>query len=150
MHKIIRFVIVGIVSIVLLNSLFFVAIAVYKTVHAYVLVVQGKVEERPGIHIAESLDGFMLALFFLIFSLGVSKLFLPESKFLSNYSLPWLKVNNFSDLKFIMWEVLLTTVLVYFTTKLIIVGSDLNWNLLIFPSSILMLAVAYKLLKQGH
>ena len=150
MHKIIRFVIVGIVSIVLLNSLFFVAIAVYKTVHAYVLVAQGKVEERPGIHIAESLDGFMLALFFLIFSLGVSKLFLHESKFLSNYSLPWLKVNNFSDLKFIMWEVLLTTVLVYFTTKLIIVGNELNWNLLIFPSSILMLAVAYKLLKQGH
>ena len=150
MHKVIRIIIICIVSIILLNSLFFVFVAVYRTIHAYVLVAQGRMEERPGVYIAESLDGFMLALFFIIFSLGVAKLFLPSAHFLSKYDLPWLKVENFSELKYIMWEVLLTTMFVFFATKLIIIDHVPDWKLLIYPGSILMLALAYKLLKQEH
>jgi uncharacterized membrane protein YqhA len=150
MHKIIKVVITGIVSIILLNSLFFVCLAVYRSVHAYILVAQGRIEERPGVHIAESLDGFMLALFFIIFSIGIAKLFLPKANFLSKYDLPWLKVEDFSQLKLIMWEVLLTTIFVFFITKLIIINDEVDWKLLIYPASILMLAFAYKLLKQGH
>jgi uncharacterized membrane protein YqhA len=150
MHKIIKILILGIVSIVLLHSLFFVSIAVYQSIHAYILLAQGKLEARPGVHIAESLDGFMLALFFIMFSLGIAKLFLPSANFLGKYNLPWLKIENFSQLKLLMWEVLLTTIFVFFVTKLLMSENELSWNLLIFPASILMLAVAYKLLKDEH
>jgi len=150
MHKIIRIVIIGIVAIMLINSLFFVALAIYKAVHAFTLMASGRMEERPGVHIAESLDGFMLALFFIIFSMGIAKLFLPGANLFSKYNLPWLKLDNFSQLKYIMWEMLLTTIFVFFITKLLVDVDELNWNLLIYPGSILMLAVAYKLLKEEH
>jgi uncharacterized membrane protein YqhA len=150
MHKIIKLVIIGIVSIILLNSLYFAVMAVYKTVHAYILVVNSKMEERPGMHIAESLDGFMLALFFIIFAVGIAKLFLPAANFLNKYNLPWLKVENFSQLKYFMWEMLLTTVFVFFLIKLLTIENGLHWNLLIYPVSILLLALAYKLIKEEH
>lgn len=150
MHKIVRIIVAGIVAIMLLNSLFFAGIAMYKTVHAYIQVFSGGLEERPGIHIAESLDGFMLALFFIIFSVGIAKLFLPATHFFNQYKLLWLEIENFSQLKYIMWEVLLTTLFVFLTTKLLISENELHWHLLIYPASILMVAVAYKLLKDKH
>ncbi|RYY10319.1 MAG: hypothetical protein EOO04_37070 [Chitinophagaceae bacterium] len=150
MIKVVRSVVYGIVIMVLVNCLYFLFLAVYKTIHAYILVAEGRLEERPGIHIADALDSFMLALFFIIFALAILKLFLPSSRFLKSYDLPWLKVDNFSELKYIMWEVLLTTMFVFFITKLILVQDNPDWNILIFPGSILMLALAFKLLKHGN
>ena len=150
MNKTIRIAISVIVILVLLNSLFFIVVAVYKSVHAYILVAHGRMEEKPGVLIAESLDSFMIALFFIIFAMGISKLFLPNSNFIKGYDLPWFKVENFSQLKYIMWEMLLTTLFVYFSSMIVIAGSHLDWTLLIIPASILMLAVAYKFIKQSH
>jgi len=150
MQKIIKCAIYVVVIMVLFNSLFFIIVAVYKIIHAYSLIIQGRIEEKPGVLIAESLDGFMIALFFLIFSIGISKLFLPKENFLNKYDLPWLKIENFSQLKYIMWEVLLTTLLVYFTIQVVISGGHLEWTMLIVPASILMLALAFKFIKQSH
>jgi uncharacterized membrane protein YqhA len=149
-QKIIRFFIFFIVFFIFLNSLFFIGIGVYKSIHAYILIVQGRIEERPGVFIAESLDSFLMALFFLIFAMGISKLFLPNKILIKEYDLPWLKVDNFSELKFILWEVLLTTLFVYFSTQAIIKSEHLDWSILTLPISILLLAVAYKFLKHGH
>lgn len=150
MHRFIRILVTGMIIITLLNSVFFVILAVIKSVHAYLLVLHGETDEVPGVHVAESLDGFMLALFFIIVAMGLAKLFLPGSRLLGDYDLPWLKIENFSQLKYIMWEVLLTTIFVLFATEIFINIKALTWYILIFPASILMLAFAYKLLKQGH
>ncbi len=150
MHKIIKIAIFAIVSIILLNSLFFIAVGIYKSVHAYIMVAQGRIEERPGIFIGESLDSFLVALFLIIFSLGISKLFLPDSTFIKGYNLPWLKIDNFSELKYFMWEMLLTTLFVMFVTETILMGNNLEWKMLIIPGSIVLLSVAYKLLRQQH
>lgn len=150
MQKIVRFFIFFIVSFVFLNSLFFIGLGAYKSFHAYMLIAQGRVEERPGVFIAESLDSFLMALFFLIFAMGISKLFLPNKTFIKDYDLAWLKVGNFSELKFILWEVLLTTLCVFFITQAIIKVEHLEWQILVLPASILMLAIAYKFFKQGH
>ena len=150
MNSTIKVVITGIVSIILLNSIYFIGIAVYKTAYAYILVFNGRLDDRPGIQIAESLDGFMLALFCIIFSVGIAKLFLPETSFFNRYKLPWLKIENFSELKYIMWEVLLTTLFVFFATKLLMSEHALHWNLLIYPASILLVAIAFKLFREKH
>ena len=134
----------------LLNSLVFIGIAFYRSIHGYIMLAQGRIEEKPGVYIAEGIDGIMIALFFVMFAMGISKLFLPNINFLKGYELPWLKVDNFSGLKYILWEVLLTTLFVVFVSRIIIVMEHLEWTILIIPASILMLAVAYKLLKQGH
>ena len=150
MQKIVRIALISIVSLILLNSLVFIGIAVYKSIHAYILIAQGRIEERPGVYIAESLDGFLIALFFLVFAIGIAKLFLSNTSFIKGYDLPWLKVESFSDLKLILWEMLLTTLFVFFATSLILNEAQLDWTMLIIPLSILMLTLAYKFLKQGH
>lgn len=139
-----------IITLVLLNSMVFIAIAVHKSITAYIMVGTGKLEGKPGVLLAESLDSFMVALFFIIFSIGISKLFLPGSSFLSGYDLPWLKIENFSQLKYLLWEVLLTTLFVIFGAQVILHEEHLEWTMLIMPAAILMLALAFKLLKQGH
>ena len=150
MYKIIKVAIIISVCVILFNSFVFMGLAIYRSFHAYVIISKGQMEKRPGIDIAESLDSFMIGLFFIIFSLGIAKLFLPKSNFLSGYDLPWLKVDNFAQLKYIMWEMLLTTIFVFFAAKLIIVEDDLEWNLLIYPGSILLLAIAYKFLRHPN
>ena len=69
---------------------------------------------------------------------------------LNGYELPWLKVENFSELKYIMWEMLLTTLFVYFGAQVVIAGDHLDWTMLITPASILMLALALKFIKLSH
>ena len=91
MQKIVRFFIFFIVSFVFLNSLFFIGLGAYKSFHAYMLIAQGRVEERPGVFIAESLDSFLMALFFLIFAMGISKLFYQIKHSLKTMILPGLK-----------------------------------------------------------
>ena len=150
MQKIIRIIIYLIVSLIFLNGILIIVIGIYKSVHAYSLVAQGRIEEKPGIHIAESLDSFLVAIFFMIFSIGISKLFLPKSNLFSGYDLPWLKIENFSHLKYILWEVLLTSLFVFFITGVVVDRSQLQWTHLILPASIVMLAVAYKLFKEEH
>lgn len=150
MQKIIKIAIYVIISVLLLNSLVFIGLALYKTIHAYTLIVQGRIEEKPGLFIGEALDGFLVSLFFIIFSIGISKLFLPDKPFIKGYDLPWLKVENFSGLKFIIWEMLLTTLFVYFSVEIILREDNPDWTMLIIPASILMLSLAYKFLKHGH
>lgn len=150
MQKIIRIIIYLIVSLIFLNGILIIVIGIYKSVHAYSLVAQGRIEEKPGIHIAESLDSFLVAIFFMIFSIGISKLFLPKSNLFSGYDLPWLKIENFSHLKYILWEVLLTSLFVFFITGVVVDRGQLQWTHLILPASIVMLAVAYKLFKEEH
>lgn len=150
MLKILKFTILAVLYIIILNSFLFIGISVYRSVHAYVLVAQGKMEERPGVHLAESLDGFLIALVFIVFSMGVAKFFVPNSGFLKGYELPWLKLDSFSSLKLILWEMLLTTMFVFFAAKLVISGDNLDWSILITPAAILMLSIAYKLIKHGH
>lgn len=150
MLKILKFTILAVLYIIILNSFLFIGISVYRSVHAYILVAQGKMEERPGVHLAESLDGFLIALVFIVFSMGVAKFFVPNSGFLKGYELPWLKLDSFSSLKLILWEMLLTTMFVFFAAKLVISGDNLDWSILITPAAILMLSIAYKLIKHGH
>jgi len=150
MQKIIRIAIIVIVVLIFFNSLVFIGLGVYKSIHAYILIAQGSFEERPAVHIAEALDSFLISLFFIVFSVGISKLFLPGITIFKSYDLPWLKMDDFSSLKLVLWEMLLTTLFVFFASSLIINVEHLDWTTLITPISILMLALAYKFLKQGH
>jgi len=150
MYRIIKYAIFIILVIILINALAFVGLSIYKSILAYILIVQGRIEERPGIYIAEALDGFLVALVLLVFTIGIGKLFLPNTQFIKGYELPWFKAENFSELKLILWEMLLTTLIIIFVSQLITAAEDLDWTMLIYPASILMLALSFKFSKGGH
>jgi len=63
---------------------------------------------------------------------------------------PRLKVEEFSELNFIIWEMLLTTLFVYFSAEILLKKEVMDWTMLITPASILILAVTYKFIKHAH
>ena len=150
MNLLLRIIILVICVVTFLNALVFAGLSVYRSVHAYLLIFHGKIEERPGIHLAESLDGFLLAIVFIIFAIGIGKLFIPDIKILKNIQIPWLEPSNFSELKHILWEAVLTTLVVLFASSVVQNLDHLTWNLLVIPGAIALIAIGLKMLKSSH
>lgn len=106
-------------------------------------------EARPGVIIVESVDLFLLALVFLLFAIGIVKLFVPDAhRFIKVQNLHWLKINSFTDLKLLLWEAVLTTLVVFFITGYVHDMDNVDWTLLILPASILLLSVSYFIMKK--
>ncbi len=150
MKLVLRIIILVICVFTFLNALMFVGMSVYRSFHAYALIFQGNIGERPGVHLAEALDGFLLAVVFIIFAIGIGKLFIPDIKLLQKIQISWLEPKNFSELKGILWEAVLTTLVVLFASMIVQHLENLTWDLLIIPASILLIAVGLKMLKSSH
>src|SRR4051794_25917840 len=98
MQKIIRIIpLIIILFFVFLNSLVFIWLGVDRSIHAYMIIAHDDLEGRPGVYIMESLDSFLIAIVFLVFALGLAKLFVPNAPLLKSFGLPWLKIEDFSD-----------------------------------------------------
>ncbi len=123
------------------------ALAIFRSIEGYILILQGKVHEHVGGHLVESLDGFLLAVVFIIFSIGFGKLFIPDSRVFKNIQISWLQPKNFMELKHTLWGAILTTLVVTFATFIVRNVGSLQWQHLIVPLSIALLAFASKMLK---
>ncbi len=102
---------------------------------------------KPGLEIVESLDLFLVALLFLMLSLGFMKLFYPDFKGLEKIILPWLKVDDFFQLKYLTWNAVLLTLLITFGTHVLRANGPLAWTMLIIPASVLLFSISLKMLK---
>jgi uncharacterized membrane protein YqhA len=137
------------VVFLMLNSIFFLIAGVKKCITGYIEFVRVgfSISEanRPGVKLLEGLDFFMAALVFMIFGLGMGRLFLFDS--ITSENLPvWLRIKNVSELKFLLWETILITLVIFLVTHLI--KSDIqSWEILIFPCVILILSLALFFLK---
>ena len=99
MQRILNFSILIVVFITFINALFFFGMGIYYSGTAYVDIIMGRLDKQPGVVFVEALDRFLVGFIFIIFSVGLSRLFLTETVFLKNYDLPWLKITEFSQLK---------------------------------------------------
>ena len=103
-----------------LISLIFLGLGVYEATQGVIGILQGLVESdaRPGLLLFQSLDLFLIGFLFLIFSLGFAQLFFPKPskviRLVENISPSWLHVENFTQLKLILWDTVLTTLVVLF------------------------------------
>ena len=140
-----RYLVAIIVLFTFLNSLVLIFIAGKKSLHAYaVLFFNAKGNKPVPVEILESIDLFLIALVFLIFSLGLTKLFLgklvgddDEEK------LPkWLRIKNFLELKMLLWQTILVSLVVLFVDVLFQHQDNMDWNLLIIPVAILILSAS--------
>ncbi len=141
-----------VVFITFINALVFFGLGAYFSFKAYADIVMGRAENHPGLVMIESLDRFLIGFVFIIFSVGLSRLFLSDSKFLETYELPWLKITEFAQLKSLLLSALLVALFVAWTPEAINIAqqTDLNWTVLLFPASLLMVAVAAKFIKDAH
>ncbi len=100
----------------------------------------------------ESLDSFFVALVFLIFSAGIAKLFLLPEK-LDDKLPSWLHFKSFSDLKVLLWETILTALLVALIphfVKWMEMTEHLTWSMLVMPATVLLLAMSMFLVRSKH
>ena len=147
MFKIYKFSIFLIIYTTLISSVIFIGFGVYRFVHALIMLVQIGIDSKPGLEIIESLDAFLIALVFLMVGLGFIKLFYPKLTVFKEFDLPWLKVNDFYDLKHLLWNTILLTLLVTFGIQIIKAKGVLDVNLLIIPAAVLMFALSAKFMK---
>jgi uncharacterized membrane protein YqhA len=151
MSKILRFryvfIIVSIFSFI--SCLFFIGVGIMQAVQAFGMVVgsiDGGEWKNPGVVIVESLDRFLLAILFYIFGVGMIKLFLPEV--FKGTDLPkWLDVKGIKELKVLLWETILVTLMILSVTHLVGHTDTLTWDALILPSVIAILSLSLFLMR---
>src|SRR3954462_3762466 len=71
-----------------------------------------------GITLLKGVDLFLLAIVFFVFSLGLLLLFNYEEGELPMQLPKWLHVRNFMELKVILWEAILTTLVISYLATL--------------------------------
>ncbi|MFC5269984.1 YqhA family protein [Adhaeribacter terreus] len=147
----IRYVYIIAVVFTLLNSIFFLISGVIESVHGFEIFfrkLRSGEKILIGVYFMESLDRFLVAFVFMIFSLGIWKLFYVKND--QAVDLPaWLQISSLKDLKILLWETIMVT-LVVFTISMIVnttaeegVSLDsLEWNALVLPAIILTLSVS--------
>ena len=135
-------------------AIVFVGVGVEVAISAVKAVLAGDIHtgSNNGIKLIEMLDLFMVAFMFFVIGLGFSKLFLPSSflsRFLDRLRPSWLNVSNFTELKMLLWEVLLTAIVIVFVGDVYMAEGHYNWTMLLIPSAILLLSASMFLIKKG-
>ena len=148
-----RVIAVVIATFIFINSIAFTVGGIFLSSKGiYLIFTDGLYSEaRPGKYILESVDVFLLALVFLIFAIGIIKLFVPDAhQFLVVTELKWLKIGNFSELKMLLWEAVMITLVIFFMTSFIEKEGHVDWMFLVLPISIILLAVSYFVMKRSE
>jgi len=112
-------------------------------------------EENMGAYMAigllHAVDLFLVAVVFFVLSLGLNILFLPANDDLPIQLPEWLKIRNFVQLKIILWEAILTTLVVSYLAALVereINKVEKTIQDLIVPGAILLIALSLYFMKK--
>ena len=146
-----RFLVFIIVIFTFFNSLVLMFLAAKRSLHAYGIVFFGHESEKPaGVEILESIDLFLIGLVFLIFSLGLIKIFLGRlAGDEDDSSLPrWLRIRNFMELKLLLWQTILVSLVIFFVDQIVEADGLLKWDILILPVAILILSLSMAIIQK--
>ncbi len=136
-------------------AIVFIGLAVYETILGITGIFQGlaNTEARPGLLLFQALDLFLIGFLFLIFSLGFAQLFFPKdskiSQFVESIAPSWLHVESFTQLKLILWDTVLTTLVVLFVGEVFTASGQYDWSLTMLPIGIFLISLAKYLIKKA-
>ena len=106
-----------------------------------------------SIGLLHAVDFFLIAIVFYVLALGITLLF-HNSDVPFPIKLPdWLRIKDFLHLKIILWEAILTTMVVSYIAHLVekkISGSETSVNDLIVPGAVLVIALSLYFVKRGE
>ncbi|TPV35602.1 YqhA family protein [Paucihalobacter ruber] len=103
-------------------------------------------EAHPGVHIIEAVDTLLFSVVILILGGGIFKLFVGDEDTFKE-SIVFSKIKTFKDLKILLWETLLLTLTVWCSLSFFAHPDDLRYTQLILPLTIVLLAIALKLMR---
>ncbi len=149
----IRYLAAVIVVLSVLHAVAFLVMGARIAFHAYwhVLDESSAAEARPGIELLHSLDFLFVSLVLLVLALGIAKLFVVNLTEEETAALPsWLRIDSITQLKVLLWETTLTTLMIVALSDLIRgLFTTLAWNALTIPAAILLLALSLFFMKKG-
>lgn len=149
-------VIIAIIAwLVFASGIVLTCIGIFDFAKVFVYLAQGTENTRRliAIGLLHAVDIFLVAIVFFVLALGFFVLFDTEET-TSPVKLPeWLRVKNFTQLKIILWEAILTTLVVSWLADLVekeIKIETADVHSLIVPAGILIIALSLFLLKKGE
>lgn len=134
-------------------ALIFFALGVFETVLGITGILKGLVntEARPGLMLFQALDLFLIGCLFFIFSVGFFQLFYPQpsrmTKIINDLTPKWLQMESFTQLKLILWDTVLTTLVVVFIGDVFRAAGEYTWSLTIIPIAIFLISLGKFLIK---
>ncbi|WP_455201639.1 YqhA family protein [Kaarinaea lacus] len=141
----------------LFGSLLMFVLGATKTVRAYIAYFgkpfepdnpeRMKAADQATAHLIQSIDAFLIALVLMIFAVGVYKLFIRENKPTESPVFAWIKINSVQQLKGILVELVVVILFVKFLEVALVKLGSLEWEMLVLPVAILLLALSVKFLE---
>jgi uncharacterized membrane protein YqhA len=148
----IRYVTVVIVILAVLHALAFLLMGAQSSIEAYKRVL-GKTDAhdyaQPGIELLHSLDYLFVSMVLVILALGVAKLFLMDPAKERAGMPAWLGIQSIAELKVLLWETILTTLLILGLSDLSAgIFEKPAWTVLVTPVAILILSLSLFFMKK--
>jgi uncharacterized membrane protein YqhA len=148
-----RYLAVVMVALFVLHAIGLLVVGAMRAYEAYHLILQGPNwtgADRPGLHIAESIDALLFSLVLIVVASGTASLFLSKPGAGPDPRLPaWINVRDLSHLKFLIWEAMLVVLVVATLTMFISNLDNLFWQLLTLPAAIFLLSAGLYLVKRS-
>ena len=148
----VRYLAVVIVVLSVLHAVAFLVMGTRIAVRAYWQVLGDSASgwSSPGVELLHSLDFLFVSLVLLVLGLGIAKLFVLKPSQQSMEGLPgWLRIESITQLKVLLWETILTTLLIVSLSDLVRdLFTKLEWSALAMPVAILLLALSLFFMKK--
>ena len=97
--------------------------------------------------VVQAIDAFLIALVLLIFGKGIYNLFVHEVEGGSPTTKGWSSINSIAQLKGILAELVIIILMVKFLESALRTFGGYDWEMLILPLGVLMLAGAVRVLE---
>jgi len=137
-----------------LNAVAMLVVGVARALSAYLVILEGPPwtgDHRPGAMLAESIDAFLIAMVFVVFSIGTTTLFLVRNEQALEAIPAWMRVHDLAELKFLVWEAILAALVVASVAgEFGAVGEERSWTMLVLPIATLILAAGLFLTRRSR
>ena len=133
-------------------------VGVTKTVEAYAnflrqlatpLVNEPVATNKSIALLIQSIDSFLIGMVFLVFAYGVTTLFIRSIDLPEANVLRWVRIDNINHLKIVLGEMIIIVLFVNFLEIILLSGANLEFEMLVLPVGIVLMALALKFLDWG-
>lgn len=141
--------------LVFISGIVLTGIAIYNLALVFVHLADSESHTTSfmAIGLLHAVDFFLVAIVFFVLALGFFVLFDTRETPMQVKLPEWLHVKNFIQLKVILWEAILTTLVVHWLASLVeqnIHGEHIDIYSLIIPAGIFIIALSLFFLKKGE
>ena len=108
------------------------------------------VQKQATVPVFEAVDSFLFGIVLVIFAYGIAIGFVFALPKEYGERLPtWMKVSGVGQLKATLAEVVIVVLIVIFARIIVEANGQLQWSMLVLPASILLIAVAVRMIELG-